>query len=135
MASATGGRVALSALGCALALWPMPSSAQNDNPTNDLPNPYVGRVLDLPNGRQWGSTAGVDIAPDGKGVWAIDRCGGNSCVGSDVDPILHFDASGRLVRSFGAGKLAFPHGIHVDRDGNVWVTDPVLDDGRGQGAV
>ena len=31
--------------------------------------------------------------------------------------------SGKLVKSFGAGMMLFPHGIHVDRDGNVWVTD------------
>jgi sugar lactone lactonase YvrE len=28
-----------------------------------------------------------------------------------------------LVKSFGAGMIVFPHGIHVDRDGNIWVTD------------
>ena len=27
------------------------------------------------------------------------------------------------MKSFGAGMIVFPHGIHVDRDGNVWVTD------------
>ena len=30
---------------------------------------------------------------------------------------------GKLVRSFGGGIFIFPHGLHVDRDGNVWVTD------------
>jgi DNA-binding beta-propeller fold protein YncE len=28
-----------------------------------------------------------------------------------------------MVASFGQGMFVFPHGIHVDRDGNVWVTD------------
>jgi len=37
--------------------------------------------------------------------------------------VLKFDASGKVVESFGAGMFIFPHGIHVDRDGNVWVTD------------
>ena len=27
--------------------------------------------------------AGVDIAPDGKSVWAVDRCGSNTCVGCE----------------------------------------------------
>ena len=27
------------------------------------------------------------------------------------------------VTSFGEGLLVFPHGIHVDPEGNVWVTD------------
>jgi sugar lactone lactonase YvrE len=37
--------------------------------------------------------------------------------------VLKFDASGKLVKSFGAGMIAFAHGIHVDRDGNIWITD------------
>src|SRR5262249_59235606 len=32
-------------------------------------------------------------------------------------------AGGKLVRSFGAGRIASAHGIYVDRGGNVWVTD------------
>jgi hypothetical protein len=37
--------------------------------------------------------------------------------------VLKFDPSGALVTSFGAGMIVFAHGLHVDRDGNVWVTD------------
>jgi sugar lactone lactonase YvrE len=37
--------------------------------------------------------------------------------------VLKFNDAGTLVKSFGAGMFVFPHGIHVDRDGNVWVTD------------
>jgi Streptogramin lyase len=36
---------------------------------------------------------------------------------------LKFDANGAVVTSFGAGMLIFPHGIHVDGDGNIWITD------------
>ena len=88
------------------------------------PNPKVVKNFGaLPDGRVWGNTAGVDIAPDGH-VWAYDRCGTNSCAGSNVDPIVKFDRnSGKLLASFGRGTFIFPHGIHVDRDGNVWVTD------------
>jgi sugar lactone lactonase YvrE len=42
---------------------------------------------------------------------------------SNLPSILKFDRSGTLVTSFGQGMLIFPHGIFVDRDGNVWVTD------------
>jgi sugar lactone lactonase YvrE len=42
---------------------------------------------------------------------------------SDAPTVLKFDPTGKLVKSFGAGLLIFPHGIYVDRDGNVWVTD------------
>src|SRR5262249_1644403 len=43
-----------------------------------------------------------------------------------------FDSSGALVKSFAAGMLVFPHGLSVDRDGNVWVTDLLAKDGKGQ---
>jgi sugar lactone lactonase YvrE len=34
------------------------------------------------------------------------------------------------VKSFGAGMFVRPHGIHVDRDGNVWVSDGEGPDGK-----
>ncbi len=100
-------------------------SEQPLGPLNELPNPYATEDgwAQLPDGRTWGSTAGVDIDPDGRHVWAIDRCGGNSCANSDLDPILKFDPDGELVTSFGGGLILFPHGLHVDDEGNVWVTD------------
>jgi sugar lactone lactonase YvrE len=84
----------------------------------------------LPEGRKWGSTSAVEIDKDGRTIWVAERCGQNSCVAdpttgqmSPLDPILHFDAAGKLIKSFGAGLLTAPHGIFVDRDGNIWVTD------------
>jgi DNA-binding beta-propeller fold protein YncE len=101
-------------------------------PTNDGPNPYqsVEGWAKLPEGRTWGSTSAVEIDKDGRSIWVAERCGVNSCVAdpatgkmSDLNPILHFDPNGKLIASFGAGMLAAPHGIAVDRDGNIWVTD------------
>ena len=77
----------------------------------------------MPEGRVWGSTSAVDIDKDGKSVWVGERCGQNDCVGSTLDPVLKFDANGTLVKSFGAGLVLSPHGIHVDRDNNVWMVD------------
>ena len=77
----------------------------------------------LPDGRKIGSTAGITIDRDGTSVWAFERCGGQNCVGSNLAPVLKFDGSGTLVKSFGAGMFVRPHGIHIDRDGNVWVSD------------
>jgi streptogramin lyase len=77
----------------------------------------------LPAGRSIGSTAGITVDIDGSGIWVFDRCAGNDCVGSDIAPISEFDAAGNWVRSFGAGLFVRPHGIHVDFEGNVWVTD------------
>ena len=98
--------------------------------SNDLPNPYrvVENWAKLPDGRKWGQTISVDIDRDGKSIWVFERCGGTTCDGSDAAPILKIDPSGNLVKSFGAGMFVFPHGLKVDRDGNIWVTD-----GRGKG--
>lgn len=127
--------LALTAVG-----WPMELLAQNKTapmarwwePVNDLPNPWVGKVVPMSGGRTRGSTAGVDVDPRDGTFWVLDRCG-STCVGSDLDPVLHYDASGKLLGSFGSGLLARPHGIHVDREGYVWVTDPILPDGVGAG--
>jgi len=108
--------------------WSVRASTQEvlDPARNPLPNPnptIVKNWGELPDGRMWGSTAGVDIGPDGN-VWAYDRCGANTCATSNADPILKFDRkTGKLLAHFGGGQIIFPHGIHVDKDGNVWITD------------
>ena len=98
------------------------------------PNPYrtVTGWAQMPAGRSWGATSAVDVAPDGKSIWVGERCGANTCAGSSLAPVLRFDESGRLVTSFGAGMFIFPHGIHVDREGNVWLTDARGREGKGQ---
>lgn len=107
------------ALGAAVG----PLAAQE--PVNDRPNPYrtIEGWAKLPEGRTWGSTSAVAIAHDGVSVWVGERCAANLCTGSDLDPILLFDAEGNLVRSFGKGLINWPHGMTVDHEGNVWVTD------------
>jgi sugar lactone lactonase YvrE len=58
---------------------------------------------------------------------------------SNLPPILKFDENGNLVKSFGEGMIIFPHGVSVDHEGNVWVTDgqdnaPIPPRGGGPGA-
>ena len=102
-----------------------------------LPNPYrtVTDHFKLPDGRTMGSTGAIDIDPDGRSVWVFERCGGASqalaCAASSIAPVLKFDPSGNVVSSFGAGLFVSPHGIHVDRQGNVWLADGAVKDGRG----
>src|SRR5260370_24256273 len=105
---------------------------------NDLPNPYRPGVSwgQLPDARKWGSTAGIAIGLDGN-IWAIDRCGvsgsqGTNCADSPLDPILEFDPSGKFLKSFGRGLFISPHKITVDHDGNLWVADNGVKDGRRQ---
>ena len=102
-----------------------------------VPSSY--RMVDnwpkLPDGRQMGAVGKVTIDPDGEHIWAVIRCDaagpdrfGNECVDSDLDPVLKFDLDGNVVESFGGGMFIWPHGIDVDADGNVWVTDAVSSD-------
>jgi streptogramin lyase len=109
-------------------------------PIKGLPDPYEAPIAHwgtLPDGRAWGSTAGIEIGPRGE-IWAIERCGANSCEGSMLPSVHRLDlATGRPAQSIGAGLFVFPHGLHVDRDGNVWVTDAQSsqDGKRGQQVV
>ena len=107
------------------------TGAASDWVDRQLPNPTGEVILDwakLPDDREWGSTAGIDIGPDGH-VWAYDRCGGMALAGgceenSDRDPIFKFNKdTGEIMAAFGAGLFVLPHGLHVDDAGNVWVTD------------
>jgi sugar lactone lactonase YvrE len=109
------------------------ASALAEAPPNSQPNPFrtVENWFKLPAGRMWGSTSAVDIDRDGTSIWVAERCGANSCAGKMDPPILKFDQSGTLVKSFGGGMFVFPHGIAVDKDGNVWVTDGQGRDGKG----
>jgi sugar lactone lactonase YvrE len=94
-------------------------------PINNLPNPYetVRNWGTLPEGRKWGSVSAVHVDVDGKHIWAGDRCGANACIGSTIDPIVKLDPNGKVVQSFGAGLIAWPHGMDVDRQGNIWIAD------------
>src|SRR5262249_15570378 len=113
------------ALLVACALTAVVRAQVDVKPTNSLPNPYetVKDWAKLPEGRTWGSTSAVEIDRDGKTIWVAERCGANSCADSMLDTVLHCDQTGKLIKSFGAGLIIAPHGIFVDRDDNIWVTD------------
>jgi sugar lactone lactonase YvrE len=106
--------------------------AQPDAPPNSQPNPYrtVEHWFTLPEGRTMGSTSAVWVAPSGH-IWVAERCGVNSCAKSSVDPVLEFDASGKVVSSFGANMFVFPHGIWIEKDGSIWLTDGQGVEGKG----
>jgi DNA-binding beta-propeller fold protein YncE len=123
------------AVGIAAALMLFPAHVAAETaamPSIDLPNPYAAGVKfgELSEGRQWGGVIAVTPDRDGKSIWAFERCGGN-CLNSDLPAVLEFDPSGKLTKSFGAGMFVFPHGIAVDKDGNVYVADADGKNGKG----
>jgi DNA-binding beta-propeller fold protein YncE len=101
----------------------------------ELPDPYrlVQGWPTLPasmNGGRWGEVIRVHVDRKGN-IWVFHRCfntvppGSATCIGrgDSNPPILEFDPSGKLLKSFGVGLFAYPHGFTVDRDGNVWASD------------
>ena len=126
--SLTSRAVAMVVLGA--AAW----AQQYPKPT-ELPNPY--RLAEgwptIPksmNGGHWGEVIRVHVHSDGN-IWVFHRCfntvppGHATCLGRDASnpPILEFDPSGKLLKSFGVGLFAYPHGFTVDETGNLWVSD------------
>src|SRR5262249_14802703 len=92
---------------------------------NDPKFPYqmVRNWGTMPAGRTWGRVGSIAMDLDGKSLWVAERCGSDACGGSNLPVVLKFDSSGKLLKSFGAGMFLYPHGMYVDREGNVWLTD------------
>jgi DNA-binding beta-propeller fold protein YncE len=108
-------------------LAPASYAATDVSATNNLPNPYhaVENWAQLPAGMQWGQV--IAVKPDAHGnIWVFHR---------SEPAILEFDASGKFLKSFGAGMFVQPHGLEIDRDGNIWTTDQQAKDGKGQQAI
>jgi NHL repeat-containing protein len=123
----------------AFAIWPRAQErGEKPAPKPTLANPYrldpdwptLPTTMHGPNGHKWGEVIRVHVAPNGN-VWVFHRCfydkpaGDATCVnrGDGNPPILEFNPAGKLLRSFGVGLFAHPHGFTVDKDGNIWTTD------------
>jgi DNA-binding beta-propeller fold protein YncE len=105
-----------------------------DSPLAGLPNPFKTEFdwAKMPKGRVWGDARAIALDKDGSSVWVADRCGLNEGIcGKDktINPVMKFDRNGNLVKAFGAGMFQSPHGIFVDKDGNIWTTDGGPQDG------
>jgi N-acyl-D-amino-acid deacylase len=93
-------------------------------PGNADAGPY--QVVDgwarLPSGIRFGEVPGMTIDAAGR-VFAFTRA---------EPPVIEFDASGRVLKTWGEKMFVWPHGIRVDRNGFLWVTDGRARDGIGQ---
>lgn len=102
---------------------------------NDRPNPYTriepwGEPPPGNNG-EWAAVIGAEGGPDGM-LYVLHRCHSNSCVGRPEPPVVKIDPrTGRQLAAFGTGLMAFPHGFHIDFEGNIWTTDTGRGDAPG----
>src|SRR3974390_279053 len=119
----------------ALALSPTPSLTQGSPDPNAAPNPFRQDEgwAKLPAGRNWGATFGISLERgEGRSMWPCARCEKQTfCADSHLAPIFHFDPAGKVIANFGADMFAAPHGLFADRNGNVWVTDFYIRNGKG----
>jgi streptogramin lyase len=115
-------------LGIAAALATVSQVQAQDNPYHE------DGWAKFADGRRWGWASAIDIDRRGN-IWVFERCGANSCAGSKVAPLVQLTPQGKVVRTFGAGLFAWPHGIYIDRAGAIWVADGDGKDGKGHVVV
>ena len=76
----------------------------------------------LPGGENWGQVPGMAIDKNGR-IYAFRR---------SEPPIVELDSDGHVVKKWGDKLFVWPHGIRIDRNGALWVTDGRAREGRGQ---
>ena len=54
---------------------------------------------------------------------AVDAKDNVFCFTRGEHPVIVFDRDGKFLRSWGEGQIRRAHGISLDADGNVWLTD------------
>src|SRR5216684_2126904 len=93
-------------------VWAQPVSLQSNTSkaSDNLPRPYItirdwAQLPDESRTRAatWpAAVTAIEPAPDGT-VYVVYRCFENSCDGRPEAPILKYDKSGTLLKSWGAG--------------------------------
>jgi sugar lactone lactonase YvrE len=76
----------------------------------------------LPAGMAWGEVPGIAIDAAGR-IFAFHRA---------EPPIVELDAAGTVLKTWGENQFVWPHGIRVDRQGFLWITDGRARGGLGQ---
>lgn len=72
----------------------------------------------MPDGWKFGRVSAV-ATDSANNVYAFQR-------GPKADPIVVFAPDGRYLRSWGKGLFSGPHGLRIDAEQNVWITDTAL---------
>src|SRR5260370_16600294 len=73
-------------------------------------------------GEGWGKVAGSRHVVEVAGG-AVDAKDNVFCFTRGEHPVIVFDRDGKFLRSWGEGEVRRAHGITIDADGMVWLTD------------
>ncbi|WP_435417864.1 peptidyl-alpha-hydroxyglycine alpha-amidating lyase family protein [Parerythrobacter aurantius] len=81
----------------------------------------------IPAGVRFGEVSGVDVDSRGH-VFVLHRAGRVWEEPFPAEPIaeatvFEFSPDGKLLAQWGAGQFIMPHGISIDPQGKVWITD------------
>ena len=81
----------------------------------------------IPANAKFGEVSAVDVDADGN-VWVLHRAGRVWEEPFPTTPIadptvFKFAPDGTLLAQWGAGQFIMPHGLSIDADGKVWITD------------
>src|SRR5271168_2254746 len=70
--------------------------------------------LNLPASAEVGAMSAVAVDRPRNVIYVLHRGG---------TPLLRFDASGKYLGGWGSGLFKVPHGLRIDAEGNLWITD------------
>jgi len=76
--------------------------------------------LQFPGGEEIGAMSGVAVGA-GDTIYVLHR---------GPKPLMRFSKDGRFEKSWGEGLFKQAHGLRIDREGNVWTTDNILNNLR-----
>jgi DNA-binding beta-propeller fold protein YncE len=97
-----------------LALMPAATMCGATAQTVDASYQLVENWAQLPAGTKWAAMTAVDI--DSKGTIYVLQRGAPA-------KVMAFDPTGRLLRSWGDGTFPNAHGLRIDHEDNLWITD------------
>ena len=113
-----------------MSAWLAAAPAAGQQPTYHLVDGWAR----LPEGvERFGMTLGLELDARGH-LWVFQRCFSTDCVDGpeeSMPAVLEYDPSGRLLSSWGEGMFVWPHGFHLDAEGNLWTSDARGADGKG----
>ena len=110
---------ALALAGCSMAPPPR-EQAPHAHVTTGWPS--------IPPDARFGQVSAVDVDAQGR-VYVLHRAGREWKEPFPANPIAEptvfvFDGpSGKLLARWGAGKFIMPHGLSIDPEGKIWITD------------